>query len=137
MKIIEIMEPVINIKFANTELDNQQQEEEKRKEVFDNFMNKKREALASSSLSDDERNTIVKEIEKEKDNQYEILSQEYKTITEQLEVKKREIIISLTNYFRHIDETQSLKLSLLDALEIYGIHIEEHLPEDILRKYGL
>ena len=137
MKIVELMEPIINIKFANNELDNQQEEEEKRKEIFNNFINKKREALTNSSLSNDERNAIVKEMEKEKDNQYGILSEEYKKITEQLEVKKREIIISLTNYFRHVDETQSLKLSLLDALEIYGVHIEDHIPADILKEYGL
>ena len=93
--------------------------------------------LANTSLSNDKKNNILKEREKERDNQYSLLSEEYKTITEQLEVARKKIILNLTNYFRHVDENQSLKLSLLDALETYGINIEEHIPADILRKHGL
>ena len=93
--------------------------------------------LANISLSHGESNNIEREIEKERDDQISLLSEEYKTITVQLEANKREIVINLTNYFRHVNENQSIKLSLLDALQIHGIHIEDHIPPDTLKEYGL
>ena len=137
MKIIELMEPIVNIKFANIQLHSQQDKENKRAEASNIFKDKMEKELANTSLSNDEKNNILKEMEKERDNQYSLLSEEYKTITEQLEVARKQIILNLTNYFRHVDENQSLKLSLLDALETYGINIEDHIPADILRKHGL
>ncbi len=137
MKIIELMEPIVNIKFANIQLHSQQDKENKRAEASNIFKDKMEKELANTSLSNDEKNNILKEMEKERDNQYILLSEEYKTITEQLEIARKQIILNLTNYFRHVDENQSLKLSLLDALETYGINIEEHIPADILRKHGL
>jgi len=137
MKIIELMEPIVNIKFANIQLHSQQDKENKRAEASNIFKDKMEKELANTSLSNDKKNNILKEMEKERDNQYSLLSEEYKTITEQLEVARKKIILILTNYFRHVDENQSLKLSLLDALETYGINIEEHIPADILRKHGL
>lgn len=137
MKIIELLEPIINIKFANINLHNQQQEENRRAEISNIFKDKMQKKLANISLSHGESNNIEREIEKERDNQISLLSEEYKTITDQLEANKREIVINLTNYFRHVNENQSIKLSLLDALQIHGIHIEDHIPADTLKEYGL
>ena len=137
MKIIELLEPVINIKFANINLHNQQQEENGRAEISNIFKDKMQNKLANISLSHGESNNIEREIEKERNAQISLLSEEYKTITEQLEASKREILFILTNYFRNVNENQSMKLSLLDALQIHGIHIEDHIPADILKEYGL
>ena len=136
-KIAKDISDLINIKFANTQLHNQQKEEEKRKEIFNDFMSKKREALASSSLSDEERDSIEIEMQKERDNQIGLLSEEYNNLTYQLGVAKKETILILTNYFRYVDEHQTFKSALLAALQIYDIDIEEHIPVDVLRKYGL
>lgn len=134
--ILNNITPLILKKFANIKLDEQQRIQNEESKVFNEYMRKQRELL-DSNISDEEKQKVQDNIEKEKEKKYQDLAKEYEELTKSLEENKKQIVVDLTNYFNYMEKTQSVRLKLVEALELYGIDISEHVSQSELKKHGL